>query len=76
MRDELINGEIFLSLVELKYVVNRWRMDYNHYRPHSSLSSMTPADFGRLCIETGCCKDSINNVVSRQKYGFSKEEIF
>jgi len=31
------NRELFLSIDELGYVVNRWRMDYNHYRPHSSL---------------------------------------
>ena len=37
LRDELLNRELFLSIDELRYVVNRWRMDYNHYRPHSSL---------------------------------------
>ena len=42
MRDELLNGELFLSLAELKYVVERWRMDYNHYRPHSSLGYQNP----------------------------------
>ena len=35
--------ELFLTLAEMKYVVDRWRMDYNHYRPHSSLAYMTPA---------------------------------
>ena len=29
-------------------------MDYNYYRPHSSLSYMTPARFAELCRETGC----------------------
>ena len=29
-------------------------MDYNHYRPPSSLSSVTPAGFAQLCRETGC----------------------
>ena len=28
---------------ELRYVVDCWRMDYNHYRPHSSLRFMAPA---------------------------------
>jgi len=45
MRDELLNGELFLHLDERKYVVERWRMDYNHYRPHSGLDYMTPARF-------------------------------
>jgi transposase InsO family protein len=56
LRDELLNGEIFLHIDELKYVVERWRMDYNHYRPHSSLSYMTPAEFAKLCVEVGCYK--------------------
>jgi hypothetical protein len=35
-RDELLNRELFLHIDELRCVANRWRMDYNHYRPHSS----------------------------------------
>jgi transposase InsO family protein len=45
LRDELLNGELFLHIDELRYVVDRWRMDYNHYRPHSSLDYMSPAAF-------------------------------
>ena len=52
-RDELLNRELFLSLDELRYVVNRWRMDYNHYRPHSSLGYMAPAAFASKCLEQG-----------------------
>ncbi len=51
-RDELLDGEILLTLAETKYIVDRWRMDYYHYRPHSTLAYMTPAAFGPLCIET------------------------
>jgi transposase InsO family protein len=50
LRDELLNRELFLHIDELKYVVDRWRMDYNHYRPHSSLSYMSPAAFAASCI--------------------------
>ena len=53
LRDELLNRELFLSIDELRYVVNRWRMDYNHYRPHSSLDYMAPAAFAKLCLEQG-----------------------
>jgi putative transposase len=52
-RDELLNRELFLSIDELRYVVNRWRMDYNHYRPHSSLDYMAPAAFAKLCLDQG-----------------------
>jgi putative transposase len=56
MRDELLDGELFLHLDEVKYVVERWRMDYNHYRPPSSLGYMTPAGFAELCREAGCIR--------------------
>ena len=52
-RDELLNRELFLSVDELKYVADRWRMDYNHYRPHSSLDYMAPAAFATICLEQG-----------------------
>jgi len=42
-RDELLNRELFLSIDELRYVVNRRHMDYNHYRLHSLLGNLTPA---------------------------------
>jgi transposase InsO family protein len=45
LRDELLNRELFLHIDELRYVVDRWRMDYNHYQPHSSLNYMAPAAF-------------------------------
>jgi putative transposase len=53
LRDELLNGELFLSLEELRYVADRWRMDYNHYRPHSRLDYMAPAAFAAACLEQG-----------------------
>ena len=45
LRDELLNGELFLSLAEVRYVLDGWRLDYNHRRPHSSLNWQTPAAF-------------------------------
>jgi len=33
LRDELLNRERFLHIEELRYVVDRWRMDYNDYQP-------------------------------------------
>ena len=56
LRDELLNGEIFLHIDELRYVAERWRMDYNHYRPHSSLCYMTPAEYAKLCEDVGYVK--------------------
>ncbi len=45
LRDELLNGELFLSLAEARYVLDEWRLDYNHRRPHSSLDWQTPAAY-------------------------------
>ncbi|MCK4789250.1 MAG: integrase core domain-containing protein [Desulfobacteraceae bacterium] len=32
----------FLRIKKSRYVVDRWWMDYNHYRPHGSLDCMVP----------------------------------
>jgi transposase InsO family protein len=37
LSDELLNGEIFYSLAEARYLIERWRRHYNQVRPHSSL---------------------------------------
>jgi hypothetical protein len=76
MRDEVLDGEIFLSLAEMKYVVDRWRMDYNYYCPHSSLAYMTPAAFGQLCIETECRRTQQKPLDMGIEYGVKKKEIF
>ncbi len=43
LRDELLNREIFDTLFEVKALVERWRREYNHIRPHSSLGYKPPA---------------------------------
>jgi transposase InsO family protein len=43
MRYELLNGEIFYSLLEAKIIIERWRVHYNTKRPHSSLGGRPPA---------------------------------
>jgi len=45
LRDELLNRELFLSLPEARYVLDEWRMEYNHRRPHSGIRWQTPAAF-------------------------------
>jgi transposase InsO family protein len=50
LRDELLNRELFLSLEETRWVVDRWRLDYNHQRPHSALDYQTPAAFAAGCV--------------------------
>jgi len=37
LRDELLNLEVFYSLKEVQVLTERWRREYNTFRPHSSL---------------------------------------
>jgi putative transposase len=50
LRDELLNRELFLSLEEARWVIDHWRSDYNHHRPHSALEYQTPAAFAAGCV--------------------------
>ncbi len=43
LRDELLNGEIFDTLLEARVLIEIWRREYNGYRPHSSLGYKPPA---------------------------------
>ena len=44
VRDECLNETLFSSLGHAREVLAKWRHDCNHYRPHSSLGNMTPAE--------------------------------
>jgi len=41
-RDECLNTNWFLSLEDAFEKIEEWRMEYNCFRPHSSLDGMTP----------------------------------
>ncbi|QDT45220.1 IS2 transposase TnpB [Gimesia alba] len=43
LRDQLLNGEMFDTLLEAKVLIERWRKEYNTIRPHSSLGYQPPA---------------------------------
>ncbi len=45
MRDECLNAHWFTSVAEARRVIELWRLDYNHVRPHSSLGGLTPVEF-------------------------------
>jgi transposase InsO family protein len=49
MRDELLNGEEFASLLEARVVIGNWLVEYNTLRPHRGL--LTPAAFAAQCSE-------------------------
>lgn len=45
VHDELLNIEEFGTLIEAQVLVEAWRIEYNTYRPHSSLGGLTPTEY-------------------------------
>jgi putative transposase len=50
LRDECLNVNWFLSLEDACDKIEQWRLDYNDFRPHSSLDDLTPNEFARCQI--------------------------
>jgi len=44
-RDECLNEHWFISLSDAKEKIEKWRCEYNTFRPHSSLGGMPPSLF-------------------------------
>lgn len=44
-RDECLNTHWFMSLDDARQKIESWRQDYNHFRTHSSLGDVPPAEF-------------------------------
>ena len=42
VRDELLAVELFSCLTEAQVLIEDWRQDYNHHRPHSALGHDDP----------------------------------
>ena len=45
MRDECLNLYTFVCLAEARQIVEEYRIDYNHVRPHSAHGGLTPAQY-------------------------------
>ena len=43
--DECLNESWFGSLAGARLSIEEWRLDYNKYRPHSSLDNLAPEQF-------------------------------
>ena len=52
LRDELLARELFLCLDEARFVLDEWRVEYNHRRPHSGINWKTPAAYAANCTDT------------------------
>jgi len=52
LRDELLSREIFTTLQEAKVLIEQWRQEYNHLRPHSARGYRPPAPEAVLSMIT------------------------
>ena len=48
-RDECLNENYFSDIQEAKNTIEEWRIEYNTFRPHSSLGYKTPEEFLKDC---------------------------
>lgn len=46
-RDECLNENWFISLKDARDIIERWRIDYNENRPHTSLGGLSPLEYVR-----------------------------
>jgi putative transposase len=57
LRDECLNENWFISLKDTRDIIERWRIDYNEGRPHTSLGGLTPLEYvknnGKTLIAVG-----------------------
>lgn len=49
-RDECLNIHWFLSLDDAREKIENWRLDYNHFRPHSALGNIPPGQFAQQAV--------------------------
>lgn len=48
LRDECLNEHLFPNLRQARALIDAWRDDYNHLRPHTSLNGLTPWEYMQL----------------------------
>lgn len=52
IRDECLNENVFTSLAYARHIIEAWRQDYNHIRPHSSLGYQSPEAYRASLLST------------------------
>ncbi len=53
LRDELLNQELFFTLLEAQVLAEDWRTDHNKNHPHSALGMLSPDDFAAIRRQRG-----------------------
>lgn len=59
LRDECLNENLFFDLRQSREVIERWRSDYNHNRPHSGLKGLTPVE---MFNQEACPEEQVINL--------------
>jgi transposase InsO family protein len=57
LRQECLDRYLFGNVQEAQEILEHWRHEYNHYRPHSSLGYLTPVEFAGRCLKIPLKKD-------------------
>ncbi len=52
IRDECLNEHVFKNLAHARMLIETWRNDYNHIRPHGSIGNIPPASFAASLRQT------------------------
>lgn len=47
-RDECLNEHWFITMAQARAIIERWRIEYNTERPHSSLQDLTPHEYAQM----------------------------
>ena len=53
IRDELLNQELFHTLLEAQVLAEDWRVDHNRTHPHSALGMLSPDEFAAIWRRRG-----------------------
>lgn len=52
LRRECLSQHYFIDEEDAQRILDRWRADYNNFRPHGSLARSTPAAFAASALDT------------------------
>lgn len=64
-RKDCLNKNWFYSLEEAEETIEKWRLDYNEFRPHDSLDDLTPSEFMKRIALTQNQQESNFQVVQQ-----------
>jgi len=61
LRKNCLNAHYFSSIDEARLIIEKWRKEYNEFKPHSALCGLTPAEFAGN--NNRCTADNLNLAV-------------